>query len=44
MSLRRYANHVIGAAKLGVAGNCNKTVYLPQRKAALDQWGARWTH
>jgi integrase len=33
-------NHISGAAKAGVAGNYNKAVYLPERKAALEQWGA----
>jgi hypothetical protein len=33
-------NHISGAAKQGVAGNYNKPVYLPERKAALEQWGA----
>jgi integrase len=33
-------NHISGAAKAGVAGNYNKAIYLPERKAALEQWAA----
>src|SRR5262249_17593121 len=33
-------NHISGAAKAGVAGNYNKAVHLPERRAALEQWGA----
>ena len=35
-------NHISGAAKAGVAGTYNKAVYLPERKAALEQWGAHF--
>ena len=33
-------NHISGAAKAGVAGNSNKALYIQERKAALELWGA----
>src|SRR5262249_35480575 len=33
-------NHVSGGAKAGVAGVYNKAQYLPERRKALEWWGA----
>lgn len=40
---QEHIERVLGHAIEGVAGTYNRYSYLPEKRAALDAWGAEWT-